>query len=349
MGILESAIGVAVLAGAVVGRVAPRMVARLRLGHGAFAVVAVAAGIVLAGTLIDLPFGAWRLRYERRWGFSRTSTAQWASDQIQELILSVVLGIAAALAFAGVTRLAHWWLVAWVGGALLLALLVMVAPAVISPLFNHFRPLHDPELRARTQELADRAGVEIRSVLVMDASRRTAKHNAYFTGLGRTKRVVLWDTLLADYEPAATLVVLAHELGHWRRRHVLRLLGLAAVGLGPALFVLDRLLSAAGAQRALGVSGATDPAALVVAVAVAVVLQAAALPALGWCSRAWERQADLDSLELTGDADAFAALQRDLALRNLSDLAPSRWAYLLASHPPPPERLALAGRHLRSA
>lgn len=343
MGLLEGGIGVVALAAAVAGRAAPRMVRDLRLGHGAFAVVAVAGGLILAGTLIDVPFATWRLGYERRWGFATTTTAQWASDQIQELILSLILGIGAALAFAGVTHLAHWWLVAWVGGAAVMTLLVMVAPTVIAPLLNRFRPLHDPELRARTQELADRAGVEIRQVLVMDASRRTTKHNAYFTGLGRTKRVVLWDTLLADYEPAATLVVLAHELGHWRRRHVARLLGLAVLGLGPALFLLDRVLSAPALQRALGIAGPTDPAALAVAVALAVVVQAAALPVLGWCSRAWERQADLDSLALTSDAEAFTALQRDLALRNLSDLAPSRWAYLLASHPPAPERLALAG------
>lgn len=343
MGLLEGGIGVVALAAAVAARAAPKMVRDLHLGHGAFAVVAVAAGLILAGTLIDLPFAIWRLAYERRWGFSTTTTAQWASDQIQELILSLILGIGAALAFAGVTRLAHWWLVAWVGGAVLMALLVMVAPTVIAPLLNHFRPLHDPELRARTQELADRAGVEIRQVLVMDASRRTTKHNAYFTGLGRTKRVVLWDTLLADYEPAATLVVLAHEIGHWRRRHVVRLLGLVALGLGPALFLLDRLLSARAVERALGIGGPTDPAALVVALGLAVAVQAAALPVLGWCSRAWERQADLDSLVLTSDPEAFTALQRDLALRNLSDLAPSRWAYLLASHPPAPERLALAG------
>ncbi|MGH2717029.1 MAG: M48 family metalloprotease, partial [Actinomycetota bacterium] len=285
----------------------------------------------------------WRRGYERHWGFSRQGAAGWAGDHAKSLVVTLVLGCgAAAGAWSVIDATTWWWLWLWIAGSLLMALLVMAAPAVIAPLFNRFRELDDPDLVAATVDLGRRLGVRIRQVLVMDASRRTAKHNAYFTGLGRTKRVVVWDTLLADYERPGTLAVLAHELGHWRRHHVRWLLAITSAVLLPTLLGLHLLAGLAGTHRWFGVSSATDPAAIPLAVLVLAAAQAAWLPVAGWISRSFERQADADAVALISDPQPFLSMMRDLAVKNLSDLAPSRWAYLLASHPPAAERMALA-------
>jgi Zn-dependent protease with chaperone function len=346
VGLAESLLGLGLLVAAVATHSAGWGLRRLGPARWPLQVVEVVSALVVAGTLLGLPFGAWRLAYERRWGFSRQTAGGWAADRGKELAVSLVLSDAAALGFFALVRATRaWWVFAWAGAVVLSVVLVAVAPAVLAPLFNRFRPLDDPWLAERAVELGGRAGVRIREVLVMDASRRTAKHNAYFTGLGRTKRVVLWDTLLADYEPSATLAVVAHELGHWRRRHLQRMLAIGAAAMLPGLAVLHLLLASPHVQAWAGIRGAADPASVPVALLAVIAMQALWMPAAQWFSRAWERQADLDALRWSqhdGGFDAFRAMQRDLAVNNLSDLAPSRWAYLLASHPPAAERMALA-------
>lgn len=316
--------------------------------HGRPGVAAVTAALILGATAIDLPFSAWRRSHERRWGFSRQSTGGWVADHLKGLGVSLVLGCLVAVgAWSVIAATPQWWFWLWIAGSLLSALLAMVAPAVLAPLFNQFRELDDGELVAATVDLGRRLGVRIRRVLVMDASRRTAKHNAYFTGLGRTKQVVLWDTLLADYDRPATLAVLAHELGHWRRRHVHWQLATTSAALLPALLGLRLLLDIAGSHRWFAITGPADPAAIPLAVLALVIAQAAWLPVAGWISRTFERQADADAVAVTSDPEPFVAMMRDLAVKNLSDLAPSRWTYLLASHPPAAERMALATARAR--
>src|SRR5438309_2460578 len=343
VGLAESLLGLALLVAAVATHAAGRVQRDLGSASWLLQVVGVVSAVVVAGALLGLPFGAWRLAYERRWGFSHQTARGWAADRAKELALSLVLLNAAALGFFALVRATPgWWLFAWAGAVVLSVVLVAVAPTVLAPLFNRFRPLDDPWLSERAVELGRRLGVRIRQVLVMDASRRTAKHNAYFTGLGRTKRVVVWDTLLADYDRSATVVVLAHELGHWRRRHVQRLLVLTAAAMLPGFFVLHWLLGSARVAAWAGIGGAGDPAAAPLALLALVAMQVLWLPVTLWLSRAWERQADLDAVTLSEDPASFRSMQRDLAVKNLSDLAPSRWGYALASHPPAAERMALA-------
>lgn len=329
----ETVLGLAGLIAVVATHAASRLLRALGTGAWPLQVVEVVTALLVAGGLLGLPFGIWRLGHERRWGFSRQTWGGWALDQVKSLGVSLVLVNAAALGFYGLARAsAAWWVLAWAGAVVLSVALVAVAPAVLAPLFNRFRPLDDAWLLERAVDLGRRAGVNIRQILVMDASRRTSKHNAYFTGLGRTKRVVVWDTLLADYDRSATLAVLAHELGHWRRRHLHRMLALSAAVMLPGFYLL---------HLALG-SRAGDPSAAPLALLAVSAMQALWLPVTLWFSRAWERQADLDAMAWSEDRRAFGGMQRDLAVKNLSDLAPSRWAYLLASHPPAAERLALA-------
>jgi len=298
------------------------------------AAAAWAAIVVVVIDLVQLPLATWRdLTRERAWGFSRQSTRSWLADSAKGLALSVVFAAAAWTAAVGLARaFPGWWAVA-AGLALAAAVLVIsfVAPVVLEPLFNHFQPLEDEQLAAELRALGERAGVPVRHVLVADASRRTTKVNAYVSGLGGTRRVVLYDTLLAASGAREVKLIVAHELGHRRDRHVLKGTLLAMLGAVVAVVVL---WAALGARVA-------SPRVLPQALLLFTALELAGLAPGAALSRSWERHADRCSLELTGDLEAFERAHIDLARRNLSDLAPPRLVYLLLfSHPTPLERLA---------
>jgi STE24 endopeptidase len=221
-----------------------------------------------------------------------------------------------------------------------------LAPLLVEPLFNRFVPLEDAGLAAELQALADRAQIPIREVLVADASRRTRKANAYVSGLGRTRRLVLYDTLLARSTQREVGLVLAHELGHRRRRHLLKGALLGMVGVGGFVLVLWALLLWPQLRTAIDApGGAGDPRVVPFVLLLAATLQIAGAPLGASLSRRWERQADRFSLELTHDLATFEATHRSLATANLSDLDPPRPIYLaFFTHPTPVERIE-AARH----
>ncbi|HXY81169.1 MAG TPA: M48 family metalloprotease [Gaiellaceae bacterium] len=299
------------------------------------AAAAWAGVVVTASELVRLPLGFWSgfLR-ERRWGFSTESLRSWLVDRIKGLAVSLALTAAAWTAAVALARTVPGWWPATAAAALALAVLFLsfLAPVVLEPLFNRFRPLEDEWLAGELRALAERAGVPVRDVLVADASRRTTKVNAYVSGLGGTRRVVLYDTLLAAAgEPEVKLIV-AHELGHRRDRHVAKgtLLGMAAAVAGVVL-----LWAALGTRVA-------SPRELPLVLLLFSGLELAALAPGAALSRRWERAADRCSLELTGDAGAFERAMLELTRKNLSDIEPPRLVYLLLfSHPTPRERLAL--------
>ena len=305
------------------------------------AAAAYAALVTTFSSVVRTPLAFWRGWWrERHWGFSTQGAGGWLADRAKGLAVSIVLGAAAWAAAVALARaLPGWWaLPAAVALALAVLLLSFVAPVVLEPIFNRFRPLDDATLAADLHRLSRRAGVPVREVLVADASRRTTKVNAYVSGVGRTRRVVLFDTLLRAADPAAVRVVVAHELGHRRDGHVAKLTALAMAGAAVAVAVLWAVLGTRIAQPS------TLPEALLLLYA----LELAALPAGAWLSRRFERAADRCSLDLTEEPAAFARAHMELARRNLSDLEPPRLAYLLLfSHPTPPERLAL-GRAWRA-
>lgn len=291
-----------------------------------------AAVVVAVATLVRLPLELWRgLVYERRWGFSTQSARGWAGDQAKGLAVGLVLAAAVWVAAVGLARAfpRSWWLPAAVGLALLTVLLSFIAPVVLEPLFNRFEPLADGELAADLRRLAVDAGVPVADILVADASKRTTKSNAYVSGLGATRRVVLWDTLLRSAGAREVKLVIAHELGHRRERHAAKL---------TALFVAGGVVGVLVLRAVLGAPGARD---LPLALLLFTGLELAGLPLLMAVSRRWERVADRWSLDLTKDLAAFEQAHAGLARDNLSDLAPPRLAYLmLFSHPTPVERLA---------
>jgi STE24 endopeptidase len=293
-----------------------------------------AALVLVAAELVCLPLDLWRgLLRERRWGFSTQTGRGWAADQAKGLAITLVLGVGAWTAAVALGRALPewWWLPAAAALALLTVFLSFVAPVVLEPLFNRFEPLADEELADQLRQLAVGAGVPIRDVLVADASRRTTKSNAYVSGLGATRRVVIWDTLLRSAGQREVKLVIAHELGHRRERHAAKFTALFVAGAVAGVLVLR------------GALGAPAPRDFPVALLLFSGLELLGLPVLTAVSRRWERVADRWSLELTDDFDAFVQAHRALARDNLSDLTPPRLAYLLLfTHPTPPERLAYA-------
>ena len=236
-----------------------------------------------------------------------------------------------------------WPAIAAPGAAVLVVALGFVAPVLLEPIFNRFTPLDDAALAESLRALSESAGVPVRDVLVADASRRTTKANAYVSGIGRTRRVVLYDTLLRASGADEVRLVTAHELAHRRERHVAKGMALGAIGAMAFILVLYGLLSWPAVLGAIDVSGAGDPRIAPFVLLVAAGLEILSLPFGASLSRRWERTADRISLELTGDLGAFEAAHLALARSNLSDLDPPRAVYLaLFSHPTPPERLAAA-------
>ena len=307
------------------------------------AAAAYAALVVAVSAAVRLPLAWWRgfLR-ERRWGFSTQRASGLARRRGEGARgLRRARRRRSGRASVGLARaLPGWWAVP-AAAALAAAVLVLsfVAPVVLEPLFNRFRPLEDERLAGELRALAERAGVPVRDVLVVDASRRSTKTNAYVSGLGRTRRVVVYDTLLDAADERELKLVVAHELGHRREGHVARFTALGMLGAAASVALLWAVLGTrVGSPREL-------PAALLLLLG----FQVAGMPPGAALSRRWERVADRCSLELTGDPDAFERVHLSLARRNLADLAPPRLVYLfLFSHPTAPERLALAREWARA-
>jgi STE24 endopeptidase len=288
--------------------------------------------------LATLPLAAVAHRRARRFGLSEQGYPGWLGDQAVSLAVTAVL---VALAIAGAVYLARrfgarWWIPGGVALALLGVLVVLVRPLAVEPLLNRFTPLPDRALAAEIERLGERLGVQVEEVEVADASRRTTTANAYVTGLGPTRRVVLEDTLLdGRFGRAEVLSVSAHELAHVARDHVWKAVawfGLIAV---PGL----ALLAWTAARR----GGLADPALVPLALLCAYVFFLATLPAQNAISRRYEAEADWLALTATHDPDALVGLQRRLVLANLSDPDPPAWSrILLGSHPPPLRRIAMA-------
>jgi STE24 endopeptidase len=334
--VLDLALGLGTLA-AIAFAVPLGWASGLGWAGGSAALAALAATVP---ALVRLPVAWFRHEHERRWALTDQGARGWAIDRAKGIALGAVF---AALTVAPIVGLARalprsWPLVAAAAGAALVLLLSFVAPVVLEPIFNRFAPLADEALARELRELSVRAGVPVRQVLVADASRRTRKHNAYVSGLGRTRRVVLWDTLLAAADSRQIALIVAHELGHRRYRHVaaLTVLGMA----GAAAFVA--ILWALPLEVA-------DPRSAPRILFVSAVLELVGLPFMSALSRRFERAADRFSLELTGDAETYERAFRELAVANLADLDPPRPLYwAMFSHPTPPERIA-AGRRQRAA
>ncbi|HUQ22296.1 MAG TPA: M48 family metallopeptidase [Gaiellaceae bacterium] len=302
--------------------------------------------VVNLSALLRLPLSIWLgLLHERAYGFSRQSGREFALDRLKAVEIGAVL---TGAAFAGLVGSAQafpsaWPVVAAGSGAIVVLLLSFVAPVVLEPVFNKFRPLEEPTLRDAVLKLAVEAGVPVRAVLVADASKRTTKLNAYVSGLGATRRVVLYDTLVEQASTPEIQTVVAHELGHRRYRHVALATVLAMAGVGVVVLALWVLLSSDTVLDAVAARGPGDARIVPFALLVGSVLGLAGAPLQAALSRRWEYACDRFAIEQTGDLGAFESAFGRLSDANLPDPAPPRIAYLwLFSHPTVPERLAAA-------
>jgi STE24 endopeptidase len=351
---LYVALGIDLVAG--IGVLA--LLAFSRVGDAAFRLVdggpwwldalAFVAVVLVIATLVRLPVSFWRsYLHEKEWDLSTQTLSGWLADTAKGFGVTLVftwIWIGGLIALA--RAFPFWWpLVAAVGSAAFVLVVGFVAPVLLEPLFNRFEPLADAELADELRSLAQRVGTPIRDVLVADASRRTKKSNAYVSGFGATRRVVLYDTLLERSDPRAVKLVIAHELGHRRYRHVAKGTALGMLGAVAAVLAMWALLRSADVRSAIGVRGAGDPRVVPFLMLVGVVLELLALPFMTALSRRWERAADRFSLEVTRDPEAFESAHRELAASNISDLQPPRALYVLTfSHPTPVERIAAARR-----
>jgi STE24 endopeptidase len=306
--------------------------------------------ILVISTLLTLPFSARQHVVMRRYGLSTQGWGGWFVDVAKGFAVSAVIAGIALLGFYALTRFVPrwWWAWAALGAAAVAILLSFVFPVLVEPVFNKFTPMADGPLRTELIALADRDGVPVRDVLVADASRRTRAVNAYVSGFGATRRIVVYDTLLEQASPDEVVSVVAHELGHAKRNDVLTGTVIGALGAAAAVIAIYLLGSWSWLLRRAGVDDIGDPRALGLIVALATLAGLVAGPAANYVSRHIEARADTHALELTGDPSSFEQMQARLAQLNLSNPDPSRFEYFVfASHPSTAERIAAARAYAR--
>lgn len=322
-------------------------------GHWLAAAVLGGLAVVFAGQLAAAPLAAWRHRITRRHGLSNQGWRAWAGDLLRAYAVTAVIGALVLAGFFTVTRLFpdRWWVVAAAGAAGVVVLLSFVFPVLVEPVFHTFTPMAPGALRTELTTMAARGGSPVRDVLVADASRRSRAVNAYVSGLGPTRRIVVYDTLLAQAPPEQVVSVVAHELAHAKHRDVATGTVLAALGAAAAVVGISLLGAWQPLLRTAGVASVTEPQAVALLLAVVTVAGLVAGPAQAWMSRRIEARADASALTLTGDPEAFAAMQARLAAVNLSDPDPPRVEHaLFASHPSTVERIAaVRARHEKDA
>lgn len=294
--------------------------------------------------LINLPFSVYfQFVLEERFGFNRTKAKTFVADQIKTLFLALLLGVPLlALLFWLVERIGpHWWLAGWgvmMGFQFLTAALL---PVVFAPLFYKFTPLPEGDLKERIRQLAEKIRFKMSGIFTIDGSRRSAHSNAFFAGIGKTRRIVLFDTLEKNLSTSEIVSVLAHEMGHNKLHHILKGLILSALGSLLGLYVLAYCLNWEGFFTAFGVPGPSLAIGFVLFGLVSGVFTFPFNPLFKWISRKNEYEADRFSVTVTGDKPDMTQALLKLSKDNLSNLTPHPWySFYHYSHPTTGERAA---------
>ena len=350
-GLLETAFGAAVLLGwTLLGGIDLLNQSLTNSGLAAYGslvpqLVLLAVFGLVSGAL-DLPFTLYStFRIEERFGFNKMSFKLWLGDLVKSTLVGVVIGlpIVALILWLMGSAGALWWLWAW-GAWMVFNLLVLVLfPTVIAPLFNKFKPLEDEVLKTRVTALMQRCGFAAKGLFVMDGSKRSAHANAYFTGFGAAKRVVFYDTLLEQLSPGEVDAVLAHELGHFKHKHIIkRIVSMFAMSLA-GFALLGWLSSQVWFYTGLGVrpnlTGANDALALLLFMLVVPLFSFFVSPVFAQFSRKHEFEADAYAVSQTDGRDLQTALLK-LYKDNASTLTPDPvFVKFYYSHPPASERL----------
>ena len=305
--------------------------------------MATIVAVLLLSSLLDTPFSLYRtFVIEARFGFNKMTLSLYLIDALKSLLIGALLGL--PLLF-GVLWLmermgAYWWLYAWLAWMAFNLLILFIYPSFIAPLFNKFTPLQDEAMKARISALLNKCGFTASGLFVMDGSKRSAHGNAYFTGFGKTKRIVFFDTLLERLSGNEVEAVLAHELGHFKRRHVLkRIVTTFAMSLG-FLWLLGQLMQAAWFYRGLGVETVSTALALLLFFMVLPVFSFLFQPLLSAYSRKHEFEADAYAAKQTAATDLARALVK-MYQDNAATLTPDPlYSACYDSHPPAAARIA---------
>ncbi|GLY72088.1 M48 family metallopeptidase [Actinoallomurus iriomotensis] len=306
--------------------------------------VGVAVVLAVLTRLAGLPFDVWSQTVLRRYGLSTEHWGGWFTDQLTSLGVTLVIWIVVLLGVHLLVRRfpRRWWAGAAAGGFVLVAAASFGYPVLVEPLFNSFHSMPAGPLRTDLLAMARRDGVPVGDVLVADASKRTTELNAYVSGFGSTRRIVVYDTLLTSEPRAEIELIVAHELGHAKRDDVLHGTLVGALGAAAGVCVLFLVLTSPRLLRRAGADSPADPRSVALLLAAVTVLLQVAGPVENLVSRRIEARADMHALDLTRDPETYVRMQRSLSARNLDDLSPNALEYSLwNSHPTGPQRIAM--------
>ncbi|MFZ5570528.1 MAG: M48 family metallopeptidase [Thermodesulfobacteriota bacterium] len=299
--------------------------------------------LILARALLSLPFRVYdTFVIEERFGFNKTTGKTFVADLFKGLLLGLLLGtplLAAVLAFFEFAGTAAW-LYCWGAVTLFMLAVQFIAPTWIMPLFNQFKPIEDGELKTAIFSYARSIRFPLQNVFVMDGSKRSSKSNAFFAGFGRNKRIVLYDTLVAQHSVAELVAVLAHEMGHYRKKHIPGMLAFGILQMGLVFYLLSFFISDPDLFAAFHMTRPSVYAGLIFFSLLYTPIDFAAGLLAQWISRRNEYAADRFAAETTHDPESLATALKKLSARNLSNLLPHPfYVFLHYSHPPVLERI----------
>jgi STE24 endopeptidase len=299
--------------------------------------------LFMAYGALTLPFGIYEtFVIEQRFGFNRTTPRTFVMDMLKGLVLGVLLGVPV---LAGLLALfqyvgAYPWLYAWAAAAVFVLFMQYITPSLIMPLFNKFVPMQAGELKDAILKYAASVKFPVKNISVMDGSRRSTRSNAFFTGFGRNKRIALFDTLIAQHTIPEMVAVLAHEVGHYKKRHIVQATALSILQIGLVMLLLSVILNGAAAYRAFSFGQTSVYAGLVILVFIYPLVDFILSAGVLAISRLHETEADRFAVKTTTDPASMASALKKLAATNLSNLTPHPfYVFLTYSHPPLAQRL----------
>lgn len=299
--------------------------------------------LTYAETFISIPFSLYStFNIENKYGFNTMTPGLWIIDFLKSVMLSTMLmGIIISVSLWLVSASPdYWWLWVW-GFFLVFSLFIMyISPYVIEPLFNKFTPIEDKALEDKIKNLVQKVGIKVSRILKMDASKRSTHTNAYFTGIGKVKRIILYDTLLEKMDIDETIAVLAHEIGHWKKKHMLKRIMVSEVIAFIAIYISFKILQTDFLLKMFSVRADSFFAKIVILGFIGSIAVFPLSPLAAYFSRRHERQADCFACELTDNPDSLATSLIKLSKDNLSNLHPHPlYAAFHYSHPPVVQRV----------
>jgi STE24 endopeptidase len=304
--------------------------------------------LMVAQTIMGIPFSLYRnFRIENKYGFNTMTVKLWITDLVKGLAIGAVISTLVVLGALWLVTVSPglWWFWVWLFLLVVGIFMMYLSPTVIEPLFFKFEPLKVEGLEERIRTLMEKAGLKVSRVFQVDASRRSRHSNAYFTGIGKVKRIVLFDTLLEQMTQDEVLAVLAHEVGHWKKKHVLKRIVMTETMAFCGILAAFWLLRGTWLPNVLGMMNASFYAKAVILGFLLSIATFPLTPLFSWLSRRDERESDRFAADLTGNTGAMASALVKLSKENLSNLHPHPlYAAFYYSHPPVVERIrALRG------